>query len=318
MKIFLLGFALLLACLFDNAVAATYYVRADGGTTAQCNGLSNTPYPGSGSAQNCAWHHPFDALPPQGHGANPPTPLHGGDTLIIGSGRYETGLNAPGAKSYPSCNRGWSWDCHLAPIPSGTAAQPTQILGAGWNQGCPAAPQLWGSEHSSEVVSLVSSSNVNVSCLEITDHSQCIESHLGGNSPLACNRSTPPYGPWASHGIYASDSSNVKLTDLYIHSMANRGILAGRLSNWTVTRVRLIANGWSGWDGDLGQSQGSSDSGTMLFQSIEVGFNGCGETYPGKQIVGCWGQQEGGYGDGFGETTTSGNWIIQDSYFHHN
>ncbi len=56
----------------------------------------------------------------------------------------------------------------------------------------------------------------------------------------------------------------------------------------------------------------------MLFQSVEVGFNGCGETYPDKQIFGCWGQQEGGYGDGLGTTTTGGNWVFENSYFHHN
>jgi hypothetical protein len=55
-----------------------------------------------------------------------------------------------------------------------------------------------------------------------------------------------------------------------------------------------------------------------LFQSVEVGWNGCAETYPDKKIVGCWGQMEGGYGDGFGEAKTGGNWVFRNSYFHHN
>ncbi len=301
-----------------SIIGTTYYVRTDGGSISQCNGRSNAPYPGSGSAQNCAWHHPFDALPPQGDGANPAIALHGGDTLIIGSGSYEMGLNAAGASAYPACNSAWSWDCFMASIPSGTSAQPTRILGQGWDQGCSAPPQLWGSQHSVEVLSLNGSSNVTVGCLEITDHSNCIENHLGGGGPLACNRTTPPYGPWASYGIYAKDSSNVTLQDLHIHGMANRGVLAGRLSNWTLNRVQILANGWAGWDGDLGEAAGSSDSGQMLFQSVEVGFNGCTENYPSTDIIGCWGQVEGGYGDGFGETTTSGNWVFQNSWFHHN
>jgi len=299
--------------------AATYYVRSDGGTTAQCSGLANAAYPGSGSNQACAWHHPFDALPPQSDTSSPPAlRLHGSDTLIVGSGSYEMGLNAPGAKAYAACNSGWSWDCFMASVPSGTSAAPTRILGAGWDTGCKAPPQLWGSERATSVVSLAGSSNVVVGCLEITDHSQCIESHLGGNSSYACNRSTPPYGAWSPIGIYAKDSNNVTLQDLHIHGLANSGILAGRLSNWTVNRVQLIANGWSGWNNDLGESAGSSDAGSMKFSGLEIGYSGCSEAYPGTQIVACWGQLEGGYGDGFGSNTTSGNWSFDNSYFHHN
>jgi hypothetical protein len=317
MKILLAGLVLLFLCV--RVDAATYYVRADGGTTSQCTGLGNNPYPGSGAAQNCAWHHPFDALPPQSDTSNPPpVPLHGGDTLIIGAGNYQIGVNAPGANAYPACNAGWSWDCVMASVPSGTAAAPTRILGAGWDTGCKAPPQLWGSERATEVVSLVGSSNVVVGCLDITDHASCIESHLGGSSPYACNRSSAPYGDWSPLGIYAKDSNNVTLQDLNIHGLANTGILAGRLSNWTVNRVSLIANGWAGWSNDLGEAAGSSDAGKMSFQTFEVGFNGCGETWPDKQVFGCWGQMEGGYGDGFGSAITGGNWTFDNTYFHHN
>ena len=316
LKILLAGFALLFFC--TPCVATTYFVRTDGGTTKQCTGLADSPYPGTGLAQACAWHHPFDALPPQGDSSTIYPLLHGGDTLIVGSGSYEMGLDAPDAKTYPACNKNWSWDCFMAVVPSGTAAQPTRILGSGWDRGCTAPPELWGSEHSAQVVSLDGSSNVTLACLEITDHGSCIESHLGGNSPDACNRTSPPFGAWASRGIYARDSSNVTLQDLNIHGLANRGILAGRLSNWSLNRVRIVANGWAGWDGDLAESAGSSNSGNISFQSVEVGWNGCGESYPAKRIFGCWGQQQGGYGDGLGTTKTSGNWTFQNSYFHHN
>ena len=310
---------LLLAIVCQQSVASTFYVRSDGGTTAQCTGLADAAYPGSGTAQNCAWHHPFDALPPQGDGATPALHLHGGDTLLIGAGSYEMGLNAPGAKqAYPACNQAWSWDCVMAVIPGGTSAQPTRILGAGWDKGCSAPPQLWGSEHAAQVFSLSASNNVVVGCLEITDHSSCIEWHLWSNSPSMCNRTLPPFGSWASYGIRAKDSSNVTLQDLNIHGMANRGIFAGRLSNWTVRRVKLIANPWAGWEGDLNEAAGSSNSGTMLFDTVEFGFNGCGETYPDKKPYGCWGQLEGGYGDGLGTASTGGNWTFVNSYFHHN
>ena len=57
--------------------ATTFYVRTDGGDATQCNGRADVPYPGSGTGQNCAWKHPYYALPNSG------TPrIAGGDTLI--------------------------------------------------------------------------------------------------------------------------------------------------------------------------------------------------------------------------------------------
>ena len=43
-----------------------YFVRPDGGSPEQCTGLVDAPYPGSGTGQDCAWDHPFRALPPGG------------------------------------------------------------------------------------------------------------------------------------------------------------------------------------------------------------------------------------------------------------
>jgi len=183
--------------------------------------------------------------------------------LIVGSGSYEMGLDAPDAKTYPACNKNWSWDCFMAVVPSGTAAQPTRILGSGWDRGCTAPPELWGSEHSAQVVSLDGSSNVTLACLEITDHGSCIESHLGGNSPDACNRTSPPFGAWASRGIYARDSSNVTLQDLNIHGLANRGILA-------INELVLQRYGHT-WDSsavDLAKSTIISDAATIAFKVL--------------------------------------------------
>ena len=82
MKNLLAGLVLLFLCV--RVDAATYYVRADGGSASQCTGLGNSPYSGSGTAQNCAWHHPFDALPPQSDTSNPPPlRLHGPSTLAL-------------------------------------------------------------------------------------------------------------------------------------------------------------------------------------------------------------------------------------------
>jgi hypothetical protein len=291
----------------------TYYIRPDGGTAEQCNGLADAPYPGSGRGQPCAWDHPFRALPPGGQ-AN----LAGGDTLLVAPGSYKMGYGAPGTDGLEACNQENSWDCYMAPLPSGPDADhPTRLLGAGWDTGCANPPQLWGVERANMIVNLTGSSNVQLACLEISDHSGCVEDHTGG---LVCNRDNPPFGEWAPTGIYAEDSASVHLADLNIHGLAARGIQAGRLQDWTVERVRIAANGSAGWDFDLsGDSTNSENKGTLAFRRLTVEWNGCGETYPEGNPSGCWGQSAGGYGDGFGMGGTSaGHWIIEDSAFLYN
>ena len=291
-----------------GSFGVAHYVRPDGGSSEQCTGLADAPYLGSGTRQPCAWDHPFRALPPGG------TPrIAGGDALIVAAGAYKMGYGAPGADS---CDEAGSFDCLMPPIPSGPdAAHPTRILGAGWDSGCGHAPELWGSGRPSFIVNLTHSSNVAFACFEITDHSSCVESHSGR---LACNRDTPPYGDWASYGLYAADSANVVLRDLNIHGLASGGVHAGRLTDWTVENVRIAGNGWVGWDGDLWDDKGDADSGNLVFRHWTVEWNGCGETYPGRQPTGCWGQEAGGYGDGVGTGATGGNWLIEDSAFLHN
>ena len=290
--------------------ALTYYVRPDGGSAAQCTGRANAPYPGSGTGRACAWDHPFRALPPDG------TPrIAGGDTLIIAAGSYRMGYGAPGADN---CESDYPWDCYMLPIPSGPdAAHPTHIAGAGWDAGCSTKPELWGAERANLVLNLTDASNVEVACLEITDHLGCVESHASDS--LACQHVDYPYGDWAADGLYAEDSANVHLRDLNIHGLATAGIRAGRLSNWTVENVRLAGNGQIGWEGDLtGDSSNSSNSGTLLFRHWTVEWNGCGETYPDEHPIGCWDENVGGYGDGVGTGYTAGDWIVEDSAFLHN
>ncbi len=284
----------------------TYYVRTDGGSTDRCTGLVDAPDPGSGTGQPCAWDHPFRALPPDS------TPrIAGGDTLIVASGSYMMGYDAPGADN---CESDGAFGCHMPPIPSGPdPAHPTRILGAGAGAGCANPPELWGTQRSYYVVNLTGSSNVEIACLEITDHSGCVEDHTGG---LACVRDNYPFGEWAAVGIYAEDSANVHLRNLNIHGLAVGGIHAGRLTDWTVENVRIAGNGWVGWDGDI--EGNDSNSGSLTFRHWTVEWNGCGETYPGGEPTGCWAQTAGGYGDGVGTGATGGDWIIEDSSFLHN
>ncbi len=289
--------------------AATYYIRPDGGSASQCTGLADQPYPGAGTNQPCAWSHPFWAL----DGNEPPSwIIQGGETMVIASGSYRMGLGAPNAGW---CSEGYPWDCQLPPLPSGPDADhPTRILGSGWNEGCPDAPEWWGTERAWRILSLEGTDNAQIRCLEITDHSSCVESH--SNAEAACERQNYPFGDWAGYGITASDSENVLLSDLDIHGLAHGGIHAGRLTDWTVENVRIAGNGWVGWDGDIGGD--SANSGTLRFTNWVVEWNGCAETYPDEAPDHCWDQSHGGYGDGVGTEATGGHWIIEDSVFRYN
>ena len=303
------GIIFIILCLPLTAGSETYYVRPDGGTCIECSGLTDAPYPGSGKNQNCAWAHPFWALTD----SSPPAwRIKGGDTLIIKSGSYMMGYGAPNTDW---CSSDGAFECHLPPLPSGPDPEhPTRILGAGWAQGCADPPELWGTQRPWHIISLEGTSNAEIRCLEITDHSSCVEFHA--NSAVECERDTYPFGDWAGYGIYAVDSENILLKDLNIHGLANGGIHAGRLSDWTVENVRLAGNGWVGWDGDIHGDD--SNSGTLTFRNWVVEWNGCAETYPGEQPTHCWDQTAGGYGDGVGTGATGGHWVIEDSAFRYN
>jgi len=300
------AFALLMV-IAGSVQAATYYVRTDGGTTSQCTGLADAPYAGTGTNQACAFNHPFWGISVAGA----PMKMVGGDTLIIGPGQYMMGFGAPNASV---CSQYWPYDCKMRAIPSGTSTNPTRILGKGWDTGCSSKPQLWGTERSASVMDLRGSSNVQIQCLEITDHSSCME--FGPDQATLCKRNKYPFGPWATNGIVAQDSQNVLLKNVYIHGL-KRGILGGRLTDWTMENVDIIGNSSAGFDGDIGASV-SSNSGKIIFKNSRIMWSGCGETYPGLQPHHCYGQSQGGYGDGLGTNKTGGDWVFDHVDFTHN
>lgn len=308
--VFLLLFA---SSVFGN----TYYVRTDGGTPTQCSGLVNAAYSGNILNRSCAWSNPLWVFPPNIDGGDPANKplIAGGDTLIIGQGSYQMGMPL-NLGNWSSCNVNWQYDCHAQPVPSGTAASPTRIMGANYAN-CSSgtsAPQLWGSGGSGSVLNLTGSSNVLVECLEITDHSNCIQNQADASVKCLAG------GLWAANGITDTDgkadnipSTNVTLQDVNIHGMAKYGVLAGNISGWTVNHVKINANGFGGFSTDLSPAY-SVSSGSNTFTNVEIAWNGCAENYPASTIWGCWGQQTGGYGDGVGSSSASdrGTWTFQD------
>lgn len=302
--------------------AATYYIATNGGTAAQCNGLYNAPV---SATPNCAWSGPmiaFGSAPESGSGATANN-VHGGDTVYVEPGQYEVGFGAPGATS-AACNVNWSYDCIMNPIPAGTSAAPTQLIGVLDASGKP--PQFWGNYRTSEILNMTNSSFTNVTNLEITNHAMCIYNHPTNRCPRgAVGTDSLPFTAgqantaYADNGIFIYNATGVNFKNLNIHNIANSGIQAGSLSNFSMNNVVLRANGWTGFNNDVsGRGLKSSDSGNITFSNVLIAYSGCGEQYPTTTIYGCFGQASGGYGDGLGGAGTGGNWVIIDSKAEYN
>lgn len=290
----------LLLAIAGNACATTYYVRTDGGTAAQCDGKTDRAY--SAGVTSCAWAHPMIALPPGGSPKISP-----GDTLSIGAGTYRMGYGGTAGLPGSICASAYTWDCYMGKPPSGTSwAARTRITGA-------TGTRLVGVERALYVLDLRGVSNIEVSNLEITDGLACGE-QLSGKT---CKRDAYPYGDWASTGIIGTGAGAVALTNVYIHGLANRGIVAGALKgDWTLTNTRIIGNAWAGWDGDVGTNT-SSNVGTVTMVGGAIAWNGCAVDANDKPVQ-CWGQTAGGYGDGLGTAKTGGNWVFDGVSFDHN
>ena len=284
-------------------------------SAAQCNGTADAP---ASKKPNCAWKAPTIPLPMGNseYGGVIPKPLiKPGDTLVIGSGGYMIGLGAP-EHAGNICAAGQPYECVIASIPSGLdATHPTVVTG-----NCSAPPELWGTGGLHGMFWLRGVHDIRLACLDITDHSRCIMNYgptTATGGAVACRKNSQD--PFAVEGIQAIDVTNLTLDRLNIHGLAQYGVVAGQLHGSTrVDDVTIRANGWGGWNGDLsrtGVSGGSSNTGTLTFNRLTVEWNGCGEAYPATAIVGCWGQSNGGYGDGLGTAATGGDWIFNDARF---
>ena len=109
--------------------------------------------------------------------------------------------------------------------------------------------------------------------------------------------------------------ANMTLTDFAAVGIAGRGIMGSHLNRlntdtFTAADIYLIGNGQSGWDGDGGGCNNACESvGTMNLSYLDIEWNGCmavkpynigitPETAPNAFNY-CYGQNTGGYGDGF-------------------
>lgn len=297
---------LLLIAFAVSANAATWYVRTDGAAPPTCNGTADAP---ASAAPECAFNNPQWVIPPgfAGDGVKP-TLLQAGDTLQIAAGSYPVGYGTPGATA---CQPQYAYNCVYNPQFKTPLPANVTITGD-----CSAPTTLYGTGHEYNLFNLTGTSGVTVRCLELTDHSACIDGTFTGIP--SCSNSAKDTS--VQDGIDIRGAANVTLANLNIHGLADNGILAGELTGTTtVTGVTIRANAESGWDGDLGgNGTNSKNSGTLNFSGVTIAWNGCTEAYPSTTIVGCRGADQGGYGDGLGTALTGGDWVIKNSVFSHN
>jgi hypothetical protein len=316
----------------------TWYIRADGGTKTQCTGKVNAAYPGSGSGQACAFNHPYQMLTSSGSWtsfaggdtiqfADPSSASH---TYYMGEQNQGIGTDWHSQLSVicpqPNANQSQGFECVLPAPPSGTAGQHTRILGQ--NAGsCHDSGHthlvnptvLSGIDNAYWVLDTRATNYVDISCIEITQPDTCTWAASTG-TPGACGNNVP--NSVRVGGIvlnYGTDQgpSNLTLQDVAVVGVAGSGILGSHLNKsssdvFTATDVYVIGNGAAGWNGDGGGCDGSASNdcesvGTMNLSHVIVDWNGCvavkpyDMTKPDTQNAFnfCYGQESGGYGDGF-------------------
>jgi len=308
----------------------TWYIRADGGTNTQCTGTTNAAYSGSGTNQACAFNHPYQMLNYSGGW----TSFKGGDTIQFAdpstaSHTYYMGEQNSGVGTdwhtqlggiCPEANAGGGAgsSCILPAPPSGTASDPTRILGQ--NAGaCHDSGHthlvnptvLSGIDNAFAVLDTRGTDYVEISCIEITQPDTCTDTVGAGQCTDAKNY--VHYGGLILNYLTAQGPSNLTLQDVAVVGLAGNGILGSHLNKsssdvFSATDVYVIGNGGAGWNGDGGGCDTSCETvGTMNLSHVMVDWNGCVAVEPYNMTVPdtenafnyCYGQSDGGYGDGF-------------------
>ncbi len=319
--------------------AETWYVRADGGTRAskafpegQCDGRSDAAYPGKGANRHCAFNdarwlwddqHTYGVLK---------WAIAGGDTVILDNSKpWRVGFDTNGQGGPEHWCSGWSgsrYGCFNPPIPAGTPSQHTRILGrnyascrTGSEMDKAKMSQMFGGNAVATVLNLNGAEFVDVECLEITRHSQCA-SHGEPRLPSNCNGNSAPTDDFDSDGVSTDvHTHDLLLQDMWIHGHTDRGIIGPIGGTVTANRIDISTNGMAGWDFDDGRSTPSVNAVMKMTYSI-VEWNGCNQEYSATHpipVLTCYGQSDGGYGDGIGTPAKDGMDVyIDHSIFRYN
>lgn len=333
----LLLFAVCSLLMTKAASATTWYIRADGGTrysnhatSGQCDGQADAAYPGKGVNQHCAFNDYRYMWDDQAtYGAYNPA-WQGGDTVILDNTKqWRVGFSQGTSPGDPWCvGQNGPYYCHNPVIPAGTAQQHTRILGRNYascststNQPDPSKmTQIFGGFGLDMVINLTGAQFVDVECLEVTRHSQCI-THGSPAYPSSCSRYYP-IDDYDSDGVVTDvNTHDVLMQDMWIHGHTDRGII-GPIGGLVATnRVNIDTNGMAGWDLDPGDGT-NSPNGNLKMSYTTIQWSGCNQEYPAVHtipVASCYSQSTGGYGDGMGTPITPMTSIsIDHSIFRYN
>lgn len=298
----------ILSLLAGNVEAAgPYYVRTDGGTSTQCTGLADAAYDGSGTGEACAYIHPAWSIGATGTTGT----LAANETLIIGAGQYMIGYGMPNTSG---CSSSAPYDCVLDTLPNGA-----KIYGSNYascdNTSRTSKPQLWGTQSVPYILHVESTSNVDIQCLDITDHSDC-GFRVGGNQ---CSETYPNAETYARVGIYGFGGSGLNMKNLDVHGLSLYGLQIGGFNGWTREYVNVDGNYFANVEGDRAGHSNTSFSGTISILNSKNRYAGCEEAYPPSATFahadysGCTDQNASGYGDGEGTYQSGGNYVIKNS-----
>jgi hypothetical protein len=327
----------------------TWYVRADGGTrysssvpTGQCDGKADVAYPGSGTNQHCAYND-FRYLWDDNSGAagQGTWVIAGGDTVIIRGCAALPGQQNP---SNPDCRVGWdqptgsgldsrwcygvgSYSCFNPPIPAGTASQHTRILGenyAACNTGGATNPKLYASNLTQifggfsvlYTLNLENTSNVDIQCLEITEHNGVCTRVGAPSYPRGCS-SSQPLDDYATGGILTNNAtSNITMQDVYIHGFNSTGLQGPIGGPITMTRMFIGFNTFAGWNFDDGSDTPDAPGSSINATHVIMEGNGCQEQYPitnAFPALVCYDTNSSGFGDSWsGQDTTLDSMVCND------
>jgi hypothetical protein len=292
----------------EITVSKVWYVRPDGGTrysamatTGQCDGLSDSAYPGSGTNQRCAFSD-YRYLYSDKSYNNSAWVISGGDVVVLRGGPWRVGSDTPGDAPAGDFCVGIGPACSSPPIPSGTAAAPTRILGENYAN-CSKKTEIFGGHGVGAIFGLNGASYVDLECLELTDHAQC--SQTGSPQlPSGCVYGVDDY---ASNGITTDVMTHdITIQDLDIHGFTSRAMIGPIGGEIDVNRVRMAYNGNAGWDFDDGNAT-QSVNGKVKAHELVIEWNGCNEEYPVTHkysAISCYDQDSAGYGGGIGTPPT--------------
>lgn len=314
----------------------TWYIRPDGGSATQCTGLVNAAYPGSGSAQACAFNHPYWMIASNGISW---TSFIGGDTMqfVSTSGHSDTYFtgeqnagvgvdwNANGLSSIcapPNPGQANGAACIMPAPPSGTAGAHTKILGQNVGSCHDSAHThlvnptiLSGIAGAFSILDLRSTNYVDISCIAVTQPDTCTT--VGNGTGMCGNFSNfVHFGGLVVNYLTGAGASNLTVTDFAAAGIGSQGILGSNLNvtgggaqATTCTDCYVIGNGGAGWSGDGGGCNTSCESiGTLNLHYNKYAWNGCvavnydfTKSYQLNSYNFCMAQQQGAFanGDGF-------------------